>query len=81
MPMPAPAAAAMWPGAGPAAPAGLQPVPQTGLPGLAAAAQNRRGMPAAGGLTAAQVRGRTQPEPAPAPTGWPAAGAMYNQVG
>ncbi|MFD1661091.1 histidinol-phosphate aminotransferase family protein, partial [Streptomyces caeni] len=61
--------------------AALQPVPQTGLPGLAAAAQNRRGMPAAGGLTAAQVRGRTQPEPAPEPTGWPAAGAMYDQVG
>ncbi|MGW5060008.1 pyridoxal phosphate-dependent aminotransferase [Streptomyces sp. NPDC004096] len=88
-PMPAPAAAVaaapqlpgMPPGVAPAPAAGLQPVPQTGLPGLAAAAQNRRGMPAAGGLTAAQVRGRTQPEPVPGPTGWPAAGAMYNQVG
>ncbi|MET8784974.1 histidinol-phosphate transaminase [Streptomyces sp. NPDC004589] len=88
-PMPAPAAAVaaapqlpgMPPGVAPAPAAGLQPVPQTGLPGLAAAAQNRRGMPAAGGLTAAQVRGRTQPEPVPEPTGWPAAGAMYNQVG
>ncbi|MGV9563095.1 pyridoxal phosphate-dependent aminotransferase [Streptomyces sp. NPDC003480] len=74
-------AAAMPPGAVPAPAAGLQAVPQTGLPGLAAAAQNRRGMPAAGGLTAAQVRGRTQPEPVPEPTGWPAAGAMYHQVG
>ncbi|MEU6098049.1 histidinol-phosphate transaminase [Streptomyces sp. NPDC047079] len=88
-PMPVPAAAApapalvpgMPPGIAPAPAAGLQAVAQTGLPGLAAAAQNRRGMPAAGGLTAAQVRGRTQPEPAPEPTGWPAAGAMYNQVG
>ncbi|WP_438303983.1 pyridoxal phosphate-dependent aminotransferase [Streptomyces sp. HUAS TT11] len=88
-PMPAPAAAVaaapqlpgMPPGVAPAPAAGLRPVPQTGLPGLAAAAQNRRGMPAAGGLTAAQVRGRTQPEPVPEPTGWPAAGAMYNQVG
>ncbi|MFE9094116.1 pyridoxal phosphate-dependent aminotransferase [Streptomyces sp. NPDC007264] len=94
MPAPMPAAAAAAP-AVPMAPPGyapeyapeyapaaaLQPVPQTGLPGLAAAAQNRRGMPAAGGLTAAQVRGRTQPEPTPEPTGWPAAGAMYNQVG
>ncbi|MGW2930846.1 pyridoxal phosphate-dependent aminotransferase [Streptomyces sp. NPDC001156] len=86
VPMPAPAAAvpmapATPPGVAPAPATGLQPVPQTGLPGLAAAAQNRRGMPAAGGLTAAQVRGRTQPEPVPEPTGWPAAGAMYNQVG
>ncbi|WP_055489873.1 histidinol-phosphate transaminase [Streptomyces sp. TP-A0356] len=89
-PMPAPAAAAtpvappfpaMPPGIAPAPAAGLQPVPQTGMPGLAAAAQNRRGTPAAGGLTAAQVRGRTQPDPVPEPTGWPAAGAMYNQVG
>ncbi|MEU1530215.1 pyridoxal phosphate-dependent aminotransferase [Streptomyces fagopyri] len=57
------------PGMTPAPAAGLG---QTGIPGL----RN-------GGLTAAQVRGRTQPEPEPAPqpTGWPAAGAMYNQVG
>ncbi|MGW1162944.1 pyridoxal phosphate-dependent aminotransferase [Streptomyces sp. NPDC002519] len=74
-------AAAMPPGIAPAPAAGLQAVPQTGLPGLAAAARNRLGMPAAGGLTAAQVRGRTQPEAAPEPMGWPAAGAMYNQVG
>ncbi|MCX4400967.1 MULTISPECIES: histidinol-phosphate transaminase [unclassified Streptomyces] len=57
------------PAMSPAPAAGLG---QTGMPGL----RNR-------GLTAAQVRGRTEPEPAPAPqpTGWPAAGAMYNQVG
>jgi hypothetical protein len=54
------------------APAPAAGLGQTGMPGL----RNR-------GLTAAQVRGRTEPEPAPAPqpTGWPAAGAMYNQVG
>ncbi|MFE3264751.1 pyridoxal phosphate-dependent aminotransferase [Streptomyces sp. NPDC059215] len=57
------------PGMSPAPAAGLG---QTAMPGL----RN-------GGLTAAQVRGRTQPEPEPAPQpmGWPAAGAMYNQVG
>ncbi|MEU9286605.1 histidinol-phosphate transaminase [Streptomyces sp. NPDC048275] len=75
-PMPAVAQA---PAAAPAMPPGIAPAPaaglgafQTGMPGL----RN-------GGLTAAQVRGRTQPEPPPAsqPTGWPAAGAAYNQVG
>ncbi|MDX3162072.1 histidinol-phosphate aminotransferase family protein, partial [Streptomyces scabiei] len=82
MPMPVPAPAPM-----PAAPAaampvpGLQPVAQTGMPGLATAAQNRRTMGAAQGLTAAQVRGRTQPEPLEEPLGWPAAGGVYNQVG
>ncbi|KFF95621.1 histidinol-phosphate transaminase [Streptomyces europaeiscabiei] len=82
MPMPIPAPAPM-----PAAPAasmpapGLQPVAQTGMPGLASAAQGRRTMGAAQGLTAAQVRGRTQPEPLEEPQGWPAAGAVYNQVG
>ncbi|MGQ4385916.1 pyridoxal phosphate-dependent aminotransferase [Streptomyces sp. SAS_270] len=56
--------------------AGLQPVVQTGMPGLAAS------QGAQGGLTAAQVRGRTQPEPQPQPTGWPAAArALYNQAG
>ncbi|WP_256965702.1 hypothetical protein [Streptomyces griseiscabiei] len=61
---------------------GLQPVSQTGMPGLAAAAQGgRRVNGAAQGLTAAQVRGRTQPEPLEEPQGWPAAGAVYNQVG
>ncbi|MDX3641818.1 histidinol-phosphate aminotransferase family protein, partial [Streptomyces sp. MB09-02B] len=66
----------------PAMPApGLQPVAQTGMPGLAAAAQGRRTMGAAQGLTAAQVRGRTQPEPLEEPQGWPAAGGVYNQVG
>ncbi|MFI2639992.1 pyridoxal phosphate-dependent aminotransferase [Streptomyces sp. NPDC018610] len=73
-PFPSPAAAPLL------AP-GLQPVPQTGLPGVPPPAPGRRGMPAAGGLTAAQVRGRTQPEPAPQPTGWPAAGGMYGQAG
>jgi hypothetical protein len=65
---PPPQAPAM-PAMAPAPAAGLG---QTGMPGL----RNR-------GLTAAQVRGRTEPEPTPAPqpTGWPAAGAMYNQVG
>ncbi|WP_149825491.1 pyridoxal phosphate-dependent aminotransferase [Streptomyces tailanensis] len=74
MPAPAPAAASM------PAP-GLQPVAQTGMPGLAAAAAGRRATGAAQGLTAAQVRGRTEPEPVPEPQGWPSAGAMYNQVG
>ncbi|MFE9834591.1 pyridoxal phosphate-dependent aminotransferase [Streptomyces sp. NPDC005551] len=50
------------------------------------------GLGAAGGLTAAQVRGYTQPPPAqpppaqppqapPQPAGWPAAGPAYHQVG
>ncbi|MEW2492144.1 histidinol-phosphate transaminase [Streptomyces nodosus] len=89
-PLPAPAAAApmapaaamppgITPAAAPGLPAGAPPL--TGPPGYAVSAQNRRGVPAAGGLTAAQVRGRTQPEPAPEPTGWPAAGGMYHQVG
>ncbi|MET7919990.1 histidinol-phosphate transaminase [Streptomyces avermitilis] len=82
MPGMAPAPTAPMPGMAPAPAAGLAAVAQTGMPGLASAAQNnRRGMGAAQGLTAAQVRGRTQPEPTPEPTGWPAAGAMYNQVG
>ncbi|NMO32095.1 histidinol-phosphate aminotransferase family protein [Streptomyces sp. GMY01] len=62
----------------------LQPVPQTGLPGMPMPTLSPygRGMPAAGGLTAAQVRGRTQPEPSiPQPTTWPAAGGMYGQTG
>ena len=68
-PAPAPVQAA-------AAAAGLQPVVQTGMPGPAAS------LGAQGGLTAAQVRGRTQPEPQPQPTGWPAAArALYNQAG
>jgi histidinol-phosphate/aromatic aminotransferase/cobyric acid decarboxylase-like protein len=85
-PMPAPAPASMpagtvgWgPGAGlpgmPAQPGGpgLQSVPGNGVPPV----ENRRGMPAAGGLTAAQVRGRTQPDPPPETGGWPPAGAVY----
>ncbi|QKW27374.1 aminotransferase class I/II-fold pyridoxal phosphate-dependent enzyme [Streptomyces seoulensis] len=47
-----------------------------------APAPDRRGRPAAGGLTAAQVRGRTQPEPAvPPPLDWPAAGGPYGRTG
>ncbi|MFG3166964.1 aminotransferase class I/II-fold pyridoxal phosphate-dependent enzyme [Streptomyces sp. NPDC048200] len=66
----------------PAQPAGLQPAAaQTGMPGMANAAS----LGAQGGLTAAQVRGRTQPEPPPPPQstgGWGAVGAMlYNQAG
>ncbi|MFD6552886.1 pyridoxal phosphate-dependent aminotransferase [Streptomyces sp. NPDC058398] len=64
----------------PAPPAGLQPAAQTGMPGMAGAAS----MGAQGGLTAAQVRGRTQPEPPPPPAngGWGAVGALlYNQAG
>ena len=53
---------------------GLQSLPGNGVPPV----ETRRGMPAAGGLTAAQVRGRTQPDPPPdAAAGWPPAGAMY----
>jgi hypothetical protein len=66
---------ASMPGMTPAPAAGLQPVAQTGMPGMAAAA-NRRAMGAAQGLTAAQVRGRTAPEGQPEPLGWPAAGAV-----
>lgn len=53
------------------------------MPGMAQAPA--AGLGAAGGLTAAQVRGRTQPEPQPQPqqpTGWPAVGALlYGQAG
>ncbi|MGD1217562.1 histidinol-phosphate transaminase [Streptomyces krungchingensis] len=77
-PAPAPAPAM------PAPVEGLQPLGQTGMPGM-----NRAASPlgAQGGLTAAQVRGRTQPEPPPRSqppqtTGWPAVGAMlYNRAG
>ncbi|MGW2785221.1 aminotransferase class I/II-fold pyridoxal phosphate-dependent enzyme [Streptomyces populi] len=67
----------------PAQSPGLQPAAQTGMPGMAGAAS----MGAQGGLTAAQVRGRTQPEPPPPQSsgnggGWGAVGAMlYNQAG
>ncbi|MER5401377.1 aminotransferase class I/II-fold pyridoxal phosphate-dependent enzyme [Streptomyces sp. NPDC002599] len=64
----------------PAPSAGLQPAAQTGMPGMAGGAS----MGAQGGLTAAQVRGRTQPEPPPPQpsAGWGAVGAMlYNQAG
>ncbi|MEV7125753.1 aminotransferase class I/II-fold pyridoxal phosphate-dependent enzyme [Streptomyces sp. NPDC093260] len=62
----------------------LRPVPQTGPPGapLPTPSPYGLGVPAAGGLTAAQVRGRTQPEPAtPQPTAWPAAGGTYGRTG
>ncbi|WP_320781905.1 histidinol-phosphate transaminase [Streptomyces sp. CRN 30] len=72
VPPPAPMPAAALPGMSPAAPAGLAPAAQTGMPGMAAAAANRRATGAAQGLTAAQVRGRTQPEP----VGWPQAGTF-----
>ncbi|GGZ11702.1 pyridoxal phosphate-dependent aminotransferase [Streptomyces poonensis] len=74
VPVPAPVAvpAAAMPGMSPAAAAGLTPAAQTGMPGMAAAAANRRATGAAQGLTAAQVRGRTQPEP----VGWPQAGSL-----
>lgn len=55
-------------------PPGPRSVPAGGVPPV----ETRRGMPAAGGLTAAQVRGRTQPDPPPdAAAGRPPAGAMY----
>ncbi|MFF4540701.1 aminotransferase class I/II-fold pyridoxal phosphate-dependent enzyme [Streptomyces aureus] len=79
MPAQAPPAAMQAPAASP----GLQPAAQTGMPGMAGAAS----MGAQGGLTAAQVRGRTQPEPPPPQTssnggGWGAVGALlYNQAG
>ncbi len=69
-PMPAPAA--VPPAMYPAAATGLTPAAQTGMPGMAAAAANRRATGAAQGLTAAQVRGRTQPDP----VGWRQAGAV-----
>ncbi|MFD4545452.1 pyridoxal phosphate-dependent aminotransferase [Streptomyces sp. NPDC058466] len=77
-PMPAPA---MAPGA---AMPGMAPAPAGGLTAAAQGPQSS-GLGAAGGLTAAQVRGRTQPEPQPQPQqtgGWPAVGAMlYGQAG
>ncbi|WP_406329648.1 aminotransferase class I/II-fold pyridoxal phosphate-dependent enzyme [Streptomyces sp. NBC_00203] len=80
-------AAAQAPGAMPApAPTQARPpaqAPPGAMPGMAQAPA--AGLGAAGGLTAAQVRGRTQPEPQPQPqqpTGWPAVGAMlYGQAG
>jgi len=78
-------AAAQAPGAMPApAPAPARaPAPPGAMPGMAQAPA--AGLGAAGGLTAAQVRGRTQPEPQPQPqqpSGWPAVGAMlYGQAG
>ena len=79
--MPAQAPPAPMPA--PAGPAGLRPAAAAagGGPGSANAAS----LGAQGGLTAAQVRGRTEPEPPPPPRsadGWGAVGAMlYNQAG
>ncbi|MFJ4831326.1 pyridoxal phosphate-dependent aminotransferase [Streptomyces sp. NPDC088747] len=83
--IPQPQAAPM-PQYAPVPAAGLPAYTQTGMPGMAAAVQPQQPGPTqqAGhpsGLTAAQVRGRTQPEPPPQAMGWPAAGAMYNQAG
>ncbi|MFD9330184.1 aminotransferase class I/II-fold pyridoxal phosphate-dependent enzyme [Streptomyces sp. NPDC060065] len=96
---PVAAPAAMLPPQQPAPMPGYAPVPaaslpaytQTGMPGMAAAVQaapapqtGTQGGAHPSGLTAAQVRGRTQPEPqqsAPQAMGWPAAGAMYTQAG
>ena len=92
-----PPPAAPMPGYAPVPAAGLPSYAQTGMPGMAAAIQAQVPQPAAmapqpapmapaptahpSGLTAAQVRGRTQPEEPPQAMGWPAAGAMYTQVG
>ncbi|MFF3306738.1 pyridoxal phosphate-dependent aminotransferase [Streptomyces sp. NPDC002952] len=100
-PAPAPAAvlpapAAAMPAMAPAPAAGLTAVAQYGTPAPAAPdpltggtgaayGGGPTGLGAAGGLTAAQVRGYTQPpqqpEAQPQQTGWPAAGSVYNQVG
>ncbi|MCX5557424.1 aminotransferase class I/II-fold pyridoxal phosphate-dependent enzyme [Streptomyces sp. NBC_00038] len=85
---------APMPGYAPVPAAGLPAYTQTGMPGMAAAVQAPAPAPQPGtqggahpsGLTAAQVRGRTQPEPQQqspqqAMGGWPAAGAMYTQAG
>ncbi|MFJ3226605.1 pyridoxal phosphate-dependent aminotransferase [Streptomyces sp. NPDC086783] len=100
-PAPAPAAvlpapAAAMPPMAPAPAAGLTAVAQYGTPAPAAPEPlsggtgaayggGPTGLGAAGGLTAAQVRGYTQPpqqpEAQPQQAGWPAAGGVYNQVG
>ncbi|MFJ2826564.1 pyridoxal phosphate-dependent aminotransferase [Streptomyces sp. NPDC087263] len=85
-----PPPAVPMPGYAPVPAAGLPAYTQTGMPGMAAAMpapQPGVMAPVPGahpsGLTAAQVRGRTQPDPPPQPRamGWPAAGAVYNQAG
>ncbi|MGW5635648.1 pyridoxal phosphate-dependent aminotransferase [Streptomyces sp. NPDC003832] len=86
MPAPMPAAAAV------AAPAPMPapmptpaPIPApipAAVPAAAAFGPTPPGVPARGGLTAAQVRGTTGPGLAPAPaTGWPNAGAWPNAAG
>ncbi|MFJ4323918.1 pyridoxal phosphate-dependent aminotransferase [Streptomyces tricolor] len=86
--VPAPPAAAPVPAAPapvPAAPAPVPPAPVPAAP-AAALAPTPPGVPARGGLTAAQVRGMTAPAPAtgltPAPaTGWPNAQSWPNAAG
>ncbi|WP_430382521.1 pyridoxal phosphate-dependent aminotransferase [Streptomyces sp. P10-4] len=92
VPAPAPAAVPAPPAAAPVpaapVPAAPTPVPPTPVPAAPAAAlaPTPPGVPARGGLTAAQVRGMTAPAPAtgltPAPaTGWPNAQSWPNAAG
>ncbi|WP_432153114.1 pyridoxal phosphate-dependent aminotransferase [Streptomyces tricolor] len=92
VPAPAPAAVPAPPAAAPVpaapVPAAPSPVPPTPVPAAPAAAlaPTPPGVPARGGLTAAQVRGMTAPAPAtgltPAPaTGWPNAQSWPNAAG
>ncbi|BCM66688.1 putative aminotransferase [Streptomyces sp. EAS-AB2608] len=92
VPAPAPAAVPVPPAAAPVpaapVPAAPSPVPPTPVPAAPAAAlaPTPPGVPARGGLTAAQVRGMTAPAPAtgltPAPaTGWPNAQSWPNAAG
>ncbi|MEU4032781.1 pyridoxal phosphate-dependent aminotransferase [Streptomyces collinus] len=95
-PAPAPAPAPMAPAPVPMAPAPMAPAPLPAAPApvpvpapAAVAGPTPPGVPARGGLTAAQVRGMTAP-PAPAPatglspapaTGWPNAQSWPNAAG
>ncbi|MGC9537625.1 pyridoxal phosphate-dependent aminotransferase [Streptomyces sp. UG1] len=95
-PMPAPAPVAPMPAPAPAAPAAAAPAPAPAPPApmpfpspVAPAAAvvpppspTPPGVPARGGLTAAQVRGTTGPGLSPAPaTGWPNAQSWPNAAG
>lgn len=79
-PMPAPAPVAPMPAPAPAAPA---PFPSPVAPAAAAMpGPTPPGVPARGGLTAAQVRGTTGPGLTPAPaTGWPNSQSWPNAAG
>ena len=92
MPAPAPVAPAPMPAPAPVAPAPVAPAPApTPFPSPVAPAAavvppgpTPPGVPARGGLTAAQVRGTTGPPPglAPAPaTGWPNSQSWPNAAG